>query len=352
MHVLAFEHLVHEFLEYLGARVVALVHAVAKAGEPERVVLVLRLVHHLLDGHAALLDAQERFEHGLVRTAVERAPQSTDAGADARVKVRLRAAHHTHGRRGAVLLVVGMHDEERVERLFHNRIRVVRASLTAEHHVQKVAAVAAFRFRVHERFADARLVGKSGDGADLGDKARGRKFEGARDVFVVVEARGKEAHGVHDGTQDAHRVRTRRHFAEEVQQVLVQEGVFRQKRAEMPELFLRRELAVNQEPRGLGEGGLFGQVFDGVASVTENALLAIHIGNSATRAARVQVAVVERDKAGVLAQLADVETVFVFGAFNHGELEALSVVIQGRFIGHVSSVFRPGRAYFIFNTQL
>ena len=169
VHVLAFEHLVHEFLEYLGARVVALVHAVTKAGEPERVVLVFRLVHHLLDGHAALLDAEQRFEYGLVRTAVERAPQSTDAGADTRVKVRLRAAHHTHGRRGAVLLVVGMHNEERVERLFHNRIRVVRAGLTAEHHVQEVAAVAAFRFRVHERFADARLVGKSGDGADLGD---------------------------------------------------------------------------------------------------------------------------------------------------------------------------------------
>ena len=199
VHVFAFEHLVHELLQHLGARVVALVHAVAKTGKAERVVLVFRLGHHLLDGHAALLDAQQRFEHGLVRTAMERTPKGANAGADTRVKVRLRTAHHTHRRRGAVLLVVGMHDKERVERLFHNRIRVVRARLAAEHHVQEVAAVAAFRFRVNERFADARLVGESGDSADLGNKARGRKFKSTRNVFVVVETRGKQAHGVHDG---------------------------------------------------------------------------------------------------------------------------------------------------------
>ena len=346
VHVFAFEHLVHELLQYLGARVVALVHAVAKAGEPERVVLVFSLVHHLLDGHAALLDAQERFEYGLVSATVERAPKGADAGADTRVKVRLRAAHHTHRRRGAVLLVVGMHNEERVERLFHDRIRVVRTSLTAEHHVQEVAAVAAFRFRVHERFADARLVGKSGDGADLGNKARGREFEGARDVFVVVKTRSEETHGVHDGTEDAHRVRARRHFTEEMQQVLVQKRVFGEKRAEMSELFRSRELTVNQEPRRFGERRLFGEIFDGVASVTENALFAIHVGDGALGAARVQVAVIQRDQSRFLAEGTDVETVFVLGAFNHGELEALSVVIQGRFFGHLSS------GYFISFMQL
>ena len=245
VYVFALEHLVHKLLEHLGARVIALVHAVAKARKAERVVLVFSLVHHLLDGHAALLDAQQRFEHGLVCTAVERAPEGADAGTDTCVKVRLRTAHHTHRRRGAVLLVVGMHNQERVERLFHNRIRVVRARLTAEHHVQEVAAVAAFGFRVNERFADACLVGKRCDGADLGNKACGRELEGARDVFVVVEARGKQAHGVHDGTEDAHRVRARRHFAEEVQQVLVQERILGEERAEMPELFRSREFTVN-----------------------------------------------------------------------------------------------------------
>ena len=342
VHVFALEHLVHKLLEHLGARVIALVHAVAKARKAERVVLVFSLVHHLLDGHAALLDAEERFEHGLVCTAVERAPKGTDAGADTRVKVRLRAAHHTHRRRGAVLLVVGMHDEERVERLFHDRVRVVRACLTAEHHIQEVTAVAAFRFRVHERFADARLVGEGGDGADLGDKARGRKFECARDVFVVVEARGEKAHGVHDGTQNAHRVRARRHFAEEVQQVLVQKRILGEERAEMPELFRSREVAVNQEPRRLGECRLLGEIFDGVASVTENAFFAIHVGDGALGAACVQVAVIKRDQSRFLAEGTDVETVFVLGAFNHGELEALSVVIQGRFVGHLSSGLAVG----------
>ena len=317
VHVFALEHLVHEFLEHLGARVVALVHAVAESGKTERVLLVLGLVHHLLDGHAALLDAEQCLEHGLVCTAVERAPQGADASTDTRVEVRLRAAHHTHGRGGAVLLVVGMHNQERVERAFHDRVRVVGAGLAAEHHVEEVAAVAAFRFGVHERFADACLVGEGGDGADLGNKARGSELEGARDVFVVVEARGKEAHGVHDGTEDAHRVRARRHFAEEVQQVLVQKRILGKECAEVPELFLRGEFSVNQEPRGLGEGRLLGKIFDGVASVAEDALFAVNKRNGALGAARVQVAVIQRDKPGILAQRADVEAVFALGTFHH-----------------------------------
>ena len=86
---------------------------------------------------------------------------------------------------------------------------------------------------------------------------------------------------------------TRRHFAEEVQQVLVQERILGKERAEVPELFLRGELSVNQEPCGLGEGGLLGKVLDGVASVAEDALFAVNKRNGALGAARVQVAVIQ-----------------------------------------------------------
>ena len=162
VNVFAFKNLVHELLEHFSTRVVALVNTMTKAGETERIVLVLGLVHHLFNRHAALLDAEERFEHSLVCTTVERAPQGANAGANASVKVSLRAPHHANGRSGAVLFVVRMDNQKRVERLFHDRIRVIRASLAAEHHVQEVAAIAAFRFRVHKRFTDACLVGESG----------------------------------------------------------------------------------------------------------------------------------------------------------------------------------------------
>ena len=221
--MLAFEHLVHKLLEYLGARVVALVDAVTKTGKTERVVLVLGLVHHLFDRHATLLDAEERFEHGLVCTAMERAPQGANACADTCVQVSMRAAHHTHGRGRTVLFVVGVNNQKRVQRLFHNRIRMVGTGLAAEHHVQEVAAVAAFRFGVHERFTDACLVREGGNRADLRNQACGREVEHVGDVFVVVETRRKQAHGVHDGAQNTHRVGTRRHLPKEVQKVFVEE---------------------------------------------------------------------------------------------------------------------------------
>ena len=334
VNVFAFEYLVHEFLQDLGARVVTLVHAVAESGKAERVVLVLGLGHHLFNRHAALLDAQKRFEHGLVGATMERTPQGADAGANACVKVGLRTAHHTHGRSGAVLFMVGVNNQERVQGLFHDRIRVVRTSLAAEHHVQEVTAVTAFGFRVHERFADACLVREGGDGANLGNKACGREFECARDVFVVVEARGEKTHGVHHGTENAHGVRSRRHFPKEVQQVFVQQGVFGQKCAEMAELFLVWKFTVNQEPCRFGEGSLFGQVFDGVTSVAENTMFAIHIRDGTLGATGIQVAVVERYEAGILAEFAHVKAVLMFGTLNDGEFVTLSVVIQGCNIGH------------------
>ena len=335
--VFVLEHLAHELLQNFGTRVVTLVHPMAESRKAEGVVLVLGLFHHLFDGHAAVLDTEKRFQNGLVGAAVKRAPQGADAGADAGVKIRLGAAHHTHGRSGAVLLVVGVYNQQRVQRLFHDGVQVVGPGLAAEHHVQEVAAVAAFRFGVNEGFADACLVREGGDSADLGDKARGGQLESAGDVFVVVETGSEKANRVHDGTENAHGVGAGRHLTEKVQQVFVEQCVFGKQRAEMPQLLGVGQLAVNQEPCGFGEGGLFGQVLDGVAAVTENPLLAVHVGNGTLGAARVQVTVVQGHQAGTLAQSADVETVFVFGAFNHGEFVTLSVVIQGRFIGHDSS---------------
>ena len=203
---------------------------------------------------------------------------------------------------------------------------MVRTSLAAEHHVQEVAAVAAFRFGVHERFTDACLVREGGDRADFRNQARGRQVEHVGDVFVVVETRRKQAHGVHDGAEDAHRVSARRHLPKEVQKVFVEEGVLGQQRAETRELLLSRQFTVNQEPGGFGEGCLFGKVFDAVAAVTQNSLFAVHVSDGAAGATGIQVAVIQGHQAGFLAEFADVETVFVFSTFNNRELDALSVV--------------------------
>ena len=62
------------------------------------------------------LDRLEHLDHGRVGAAVQRAPERADAGRDRGEQVRLRRADHAHGRGRAVLLVVGVQQQELVER--------------------------------------------------------------------------------------------------------------------------------------------------------------------------------------------------------------------------------------------
>jgi len=68
------------------------------------------------------------------------------------------------------------------------------------------------------------------------------------------------------------------------------------------ELYLRGQMPVNQEVGRLREAGVQGQLFHWNAAIAQNALLAVHEGDGTGAAARVGVAGVERDKAGILPQ--------------------------------------------------
>ena len=74
-----------------------------------------------------VLDLLEHLEDRLVGAAVQRAGQRVDAGGDRREQVGLARADQAHRRGGAVLLVVGVQDEQLVERLDHGGVDVVAA---------------------------------------------------------------------------------------------------------------------------------------------------------------------------------------------------------------------------------
>ena len=86
----------------------------AEAHQP----LVARL--HALDEVAgrcsSVADPVEHPQHRLVGAAVQRAVERGDAGRDRGVGVDLRGADRAHRGGRAVLLVVGVEDEEDVER--------------------------------------------------------------------------------------------------------------------------------------------------------------------------------------------------------------------------------------------
>ena len=72
-------------------------------------------------------DALEHVEHRLVRAAMRRTPQRRHAGGNRRIGIGAGAAGKAHRRGAGVLFVVGMQDEQQIERLGGDRIDRVAA---------------------------------------------------------------------------------------------------------------------------------------------------------------------------------------------------------------------------------
>src|SRR5690242_8027167 len=75
---------------------------------------------------------------------------------------------------------------------------------------------------------------------------------------------------------------------EELAEILVNVGMPRHVVYELIVFFLRRQLALPQQPRYFEKARLLGQLFDRVATVTENALVAIDVSNRATTSSSVE----------------------------------------------------------------
>ena len=150
-----------------------------------------------------------------------------------------------HGGRAGVLLVVGMQDEQQVERFGGHRIDVVLLAGHREEHVQHVGAVVEIVARIDEGLAERMLVCRRRDGRQLGDDAVREDLAMPRvmDVHrVVIERRHRRHHRRHH----RHRVRVVMEAAEEAQQRLVDHRVIADAALELLELRLVRQVAVQQ----------------------------------------------------------------------------------------------------------
>ncbi len=87
------------------------------------------------------LDPLEHPQRLLVGAAVQRPVQRGDAGGDGRVGVDLRGADRAHRARGGVLFVVGVQDEQHVERPLQARVGLVLELGHFVHHPEEVAGV-------------------------------------------------------------------------------------------------------------------------------------------------------------------------------------------------------------------
>ena len=78
------------------------------------------------------------FSTAWLAPAVGRAPQAGDAGGDTCKRVGARGASQTHGGGGGVLLVVGVQDEDAIQRLGQHLVGPCTLRTGGEHHVQEV----------------------------------------------------------------------------------------------------------------------------------------------------------------------------------------------------------------------
>ena len=75
-------------------------------------------------------DLPKHPQHRLVGAAVQRPVERRDGGGRRGIRIRLRGPDAAHGRRRAVLLVVGVQDEEHLERALQHRVHLVARSPT------------------------------------------------------------------------------------------------------------------------------------------------------------------------------------------------------------------------------
>ena len=196
------EHLVDVLLDDPGPRVVVLVDPVAEAHQ-----LLLAVLHALEEVGDVVdrLDPAQHPQHRLVGAAVERAVERRDAGRDRRVGIDLGGADAAHRRRRAVLLVVGVEDEEDVEGLREPRVRLVLDLGHLLHHPEEVAGVIEVVVGVDVGKPEAVAVGEGGQRRHLGDHPD-RRHVALLLVVDLLRVRVEGRHRADAGEQDPHRV--------------------------------------------------------------------------------------------------------------------------------------------------
>src|SRR5579875_2871675 len=277
------EHLVGELLDDLPARIEVLVDPVAESHEPPLAGL------HLLDDLGHALDRPDLAQHAddlLVGAAVARPRERRAGSGDHGVGVGERAADHARRGGGAVLLVVGVEDEEHVERPLEDGVRRVLELGHLEEHREEVAGVGQLVVRVDVRQAAAVAVGEGGDRGHLADqppRLHPPRLEVHHVLRVGIEGRERPDRA----DDDAHRVGVVAEPLDEALDVLVEERVHADVVPPHLEVRGRRQLALDDEVGHLEVVALLGQLLDRVAAVAEDAALAVDVGDGALARGRV-----------------------------------------------------------------
>ena len=285
--------------------------------------------HEVAGAQAVGVDLGEHLQDGLVGPAVQRPEQRVDAGRDAGEHVGVRGAHQPDRGRRAVLLVVGVQDEQHVQGAHDQGVGLVGGGGHAERQAQEVLGEGLGVVWVEERLADGLLVGVGRDRGQLGQEPNGRDvhlvgIEGIQRVLVERrQCRDRRA-------QHRHRVGVAREPVEEPAEVLVEHRVRLDVGLELLELVGRRELAVDQQVAHLGEGRVRRQLLDRVPAVAQDPGVAVDVRDGRSAGRGVHESRVVGHVPGVLEQHPRVPPGLAIGGLELDHLELAVLVDQLR----------------------
>ena len=166
------QHIVGNLLDDAGPRVVILVDAVTESHQPE---FAGPHPFDVLGNPADRPDLLEHAQHLLVGASVKRTIERGRGGGRRRERIGMCAAHGPHHVRRTILLVVGVQDQEHVERTLQHRVWLVFQFRRFPHHVEEVARVRKIVVRIGERHAHRVAIGERGQGRHFCDQPQDLK---------------------------------------------------------------------------------------------------------------------------------------------------------------------------------
>ena len=195
--------------------------------------------------------------------------------------------------------MVGVQDEEDVERPLQPRVRLVLELGHLEQHVQEVAGVPQVVVRIDVRLAHVVAVRERRERRHLGDQPDDVRVADVRVLDLRgVRIEGRE--GADRGLQHPHRVGVVAVALHELLHVLVHERVDRDLVRPLVQLRLVRQLAVHEQVGDLEVRRLLGELLDRIAAVLEDALVAVDVGDRRSTRGRVHEGRVIRHQAEVV----------------------------------------------------
>ena len=166
--------------------------------------------------------------------------------------------------------MVGVQDEDAVQRAHQHRIGYVIFSRRGKHHVHEIFRVAELVLRVHERGTGVVFMRHRRNGRHFGQHAHRGNIPvfGIIDVQRVVIERGQRAH---HADHHRHRMRIAAEAGEETRHLVMHHGVLRHLPHESGLGCRIGQFAVQQQITHFEEIGMLGQLLDRIAAVVKQA---------------------------------------------------------------------------------